>query len=101
MSFKLNSSFFYKVGTNVLCLVVTPDRLGILTKATDTIRRLKNPSNVPELKFFLGLCNKFRHSVQSFARIASPPECKLEKDQLFQLRQLNKPKIKGLATLQH
>lgn len=54
VSLKLKKCFFFNDRIDYLIHVMQPDRIGISTKLTDIIRRLRTPASVTELKVFLG-----------------------------------------------
>lgn len=52
---------------NVIC----PERLKVLTRTIDEIRRAEYPTTVTEIRSFLGLCEVYRQFVLNFACVAA------------------------------
>lgn len=75
-------------------------RLGIETLINDAINGSKPSTNNSEHRSILGLCNVFRRSVSNFARIAFPPNRKLEKDQPSLFGALSADEIETMHELQ-
>ena len=79
LSLKLRKSFFFQSSVDYLGHVVRPGKLQVASKTVDAVQKMHRPTNLTELRSFLGLCNVYRRFVPNFSRIASPLTAKLEK----------------------
>lgn len=78
---------------------ILPRRLGIASHTTDPIRCLRAPTNLTNLRSFLGLCNFFRTFVPSFIRLASLLNKKLREDQPKAFGSLNNKETQSTNVL--
>ncbi|KAL2076478.1 hypothetical protein ACEWY4_027942 [Coilia grayii] len=65
-------------------LLVGPDGIEPQSGRIQAIRDIKAPSNVSELRSFLGICNYSRQFIEDYAEIARPLTELLRKDKVFQ-----------------
>lgn len=79
--------------------VIRPRRLEIALHTTDAISGLKTPTNLTELRSFLGLCNVFRRFAPNFTFLAAPLNMKLKINQPATLGPLNEEEVKSMASL--
>lgn len=73
--------------------VICPQRIKTASQSTNTLRRLKHPRFVADLKSFLGICNVFHRFLLRFARLAALRNKRIRKDKLATLDLLNKEKL--------
>lgn len=78
---ELKKSNFSKGFIDHLGYVSRPRRLKIATHTFDAFKRLKPPTNIPELCSFLRLCNESRRFVPNVDRIETSLNSKLKKGQ--------------------
>lgn len=98
--FKLIWCFFFGDKIDYPGHVIKAGKLIMSDKETDSIRELKQPTNMTDLKLFLDLCNVSRRFVPNSARFPAPLNKKRMKYQPFHFDDLDKTEIKGLLTLQ-
>ena len=72
VSLKISKCAFFDEEVEYLGHVVKPGRLEMQSRNTDAIRRARPPTNITELRSFLGMCNVYRRFVPNFARVAAP-----------------------------
>lgn len=80
VTLKVKKCTFSTTTASYLESVIQPSRLETAFHTADAIKRLQQPRKITELRSFLGLCSLFRRLVSSFARLAAPLNCKLQKD---------------------
>lgn len=76
---KLNKWHFFHNRINYLGQVISPGSLDVAPKATDANKKLNIPTNITELRSFLGLCNVFSRFVPNVAGISAPLNLKFRK----------------------
>ena len=99
VTLKLKKCFFFTDKIDYLGHVIRPGKLQIAEHTTDAIRQLQAPTNLTELRSFLGLCNVFRRFVPNFARIAAPLNRKLRKGEPTVFGPLNEEEMGALEEL--
>ena len=80
MTLKLKKCFFFCDKIDYLGHVISPGKLEVASKTTEAIKGLSYPTDVSQMRSFLGLCNDYRRFVPNFTRLAKPLNRKLKKD---------------------
>ena len=80
---KLSKCDFAKESIEFLGHVVTPKGIKVDPKKVKAIADWPMPTNLTELRSFLGLCSYYRRFVEGFAKHAAPLTDLLRKDRLF------------------
>lgn len=79
ITLKLRKCNFFDTEIAYLGHTIRPGRLEINNKNTDALRNAQPPTNLTELRSFLGMCNVYRRFVPGFARVAAPLSRKTRK----------------------
>ncbi len=72
-----------KTKVNYVGLLVGRNGIEPQSNRTQAIQSIKTPTNVSELRSFLGVCNYSRQFIEKYADIARPLTSLLKKDELF------------------
>ena len=81
VSLKLPKCHFFQSSVDYLGHVIRLGKLEVSSRTCEALRQATAPTTQPGIRSFVGLCNIFRRFVPNFARIATPLNQKLEKDQ--------------------
>lgn len=101
VNLKLKKCFFFRNKMEYIGHMISPVSLEAAPQETTAIEKLKPPSNVIDLRFFLGLFNVFKRFLPNyFARISAPLNLKLRKGQLTTFDILNEEELGALPKLQ-
>lgn len=100
VTLKLKNVSFFEETIDYLGHVICPVKLGIATRTTEPMKGLKRPTNIRELRSFFGLCNVLRRFVETFAKISTPLNKKLQKYQPFTFGARNDEDTASRRTLQ-
>lgn len=84
LTLNLGKCQFAKRKIELLGFEIGTEGLGVLSKKVEAIQRLSPPTNVTEVRQFLGLCSYYRKFVPKYGHIASPLCSLLQKDQPFE-----------------
>jgi len=64
--------------------IISKDGVRVSPENTDKIRSFPEPTNAKQVKSFLGMANYYRRFIKDYAKIASPLNALLRKNQAFQ-----------------
>lgn len=84
VTIKLKKSHFYCKGVDYLGHVVAPGKLLVARKISKTVEALQEPTNIFDVRLFLGFCTVYRRVVPNFARLAALLNKKLKRGDSFQ-----------------
>ena len=99
VSLRIEKCHFFQESCDYLGHKISPGKLEVAKKCQEAIKKAIPPTNVTELRSFLGLCNVYRRFVASFARVAAPLTAKLQKDRPFNFGPLNKEETEAYERL--
>lgn len=85
--------------SNYLCLIIRSGKLEVSTHAREAIEGLQQPTNLTELRYFLGMCNVFRRCLPNFACVASSLNTKLQNEEPFKFGDLKYHQLSALEAL--
>ena len=80
VTLKLKKCDFFRNKVNYLGYVITPGKLSVATKNTEAFAKAKFPTNITQLRSFLGAANVYRRFVKDFSKIAKPLSAMTQKD---------------------
>lgn len=85
MTIKMKKCSFFSETKDYLAYIVAPGKVHVATKTTAAIKALQYRAAATELWSLLGLCNVYRRLVPNFAKLNSPLNKKLRKEEPLQL----------------
>ena len=88
LSLNMRKCKFFSRTVDYLGHVVSPGRLAVAAKNTESIRKAVYPKNQTELRSFLGACNVYRRFVPNFSHVAAPLNKLLQKGQSSNIPEL-------------
>lgn len=99
VTLKLKKGEFFKNRVDYLGQFTRPRCLAIILHTIESICSVQVPSDVTELRSYLGLCNVFRRLIPHFARIAVPLFRKLRKGQARVYTKISDQELDSLESL--
>ncbi len=79
----LHKGQWCKTKVNYVGLLVGRNGIEPQSNRTQAIQSIKTPTNISELRSFLGVCNYSRQFIENYADIARPLTSLLKKDEPF------------------
>lgn len=101
VTLKLKKYFFLHNLSDYLGHPIIPVPLEVAPEAKASIGKLKQPTNVTDLRSVLELCNVFRRFVANFSRISAALNRNLRKVKPTKFDTLSQEELKALAELQN
>ena len=99
VTLKLKKCDFFRNKVNYLGHVITPGKLSVATKNMEAFAEAKFPTNITQLRSFLGSANVYRRFVEDFSMIAKPLSAVTQKDANPQCDEPNEAQLNAFEAL--